>query len=466
MQLDQLILEKSIAEIQEALMNKDLSCRDLVRYYIDRIKQFAEYHAVICVNEKALDVAIAQDQGIANGDVMGPLFGVVVLLKDNIATIDMPTTAGAEVLRNMMSSRDAFVVQQLRNADAIIIGKANLSEWANFMSEPSSNGFSVVGGQTKNAYGDYDAGGSSSGSAVGVSLNLATVSIGSETCGSLIYPASMNGVVTIKPTVGLLSRDLVVPITEAQDTLGPMGRTVEDVWTVFQVALAYDQNDPKAQACLELNPSEFEGPLREDYFIGKRIGLLKEDSDRYRQLYKEFEILGATIIELSIDQEKLGIDMMPVLQYGIVEDVKSFLNHPSILTDVKRLEEVVGFNRLNPEKHMPYGQKHFEDALALKISKAQYEMLAQKNYNIASHTIDDTMKELKLDVMVSFVTDLCYVYATARYPAVIVPGGYIENGKPYGITFVGSYLDDVKLLRYAYAYEKSTKHRKMPSTNN
>jgi amidase len=495
MNLDQLILEKSITEIQEALMNKLFTCEDLVRYYMSRIEQHSDYHAVICINEKAIAIAKEQDLRIQAGADMGTLFGTVVLLKDNIATMDMPTTVGADALRDMTATRDAFVVEKLKQADAIIIGKANLSEWANFMSEPSSNGFSVVGGPTKNAYGDYDAGGSSSGSAVGVSLNLATVSIGSETCGSLIYPASMNGIVTLKPTVGLLSRDLVMPITEAQDTLGPMGRCVEDVWSVFQVALAYDQHDPKAGAVLDFDQSTFDEPLSEDYFKGKRIGLLKEASKRHEQLTSELMALGATIIELDIDQEKVGIDMMPVLRYGIKEDVKTFLNSSAINCNMTCLEDVVAFNKINPEKSMPYGQKHFEDALGEAITKEAYEKKVESNYKISSDIIDGNMKQYNLDVMVSFVTDLAYIYATARYPAVIVPGGYTQDeednnhadngsdnqannqnpsrdgaechsqyGEPYGVTFVGTYLDDAKLLRYAYAYEKGTKHRKMPST--
>jgi len=482
--IDELIVEKTISDIQKALLRKELTCLEVVRFYLDRHDRLKEYNTVININPAIEETARQLDEKLskiidqaANAfneeeqmpkrlvDVrnkIGHLFGTVVLLKDNIAVANMPTTAGALVINDLRTTRDAFYVKQLKKEGVLILGKTNLSEWANFMSEPSSNGFSVVGGQTKNSFGEFDAGGSSSGSAVSASLNLTMVSVGSETCGSLVYPASQNAIVTLKPTVGLISRDLVIPITEAQDTLGPMGRCVADVWELMKVSVEYDPNDPQGKSALDFDRLEFEKPLDLTYLNGKKIGFLKQESERASSLRHELKSLGATIVDIDIDQEHMGIDMMSVLNYGIKEDVKSFFNHKDVVSPVKSLEEVVTYNKKNSKVHMPFGQKLFEDALKDVMEYEEYVNLVNNNERITRMAIDNCLAEHNLTALVSFSNDLSMVYAAARYPAVTVPAGYKLKGEPYGVTFVGSYNDDAKLLRIAYAYEKGTLHRKNP----
>lgn len=313
-------------------------------FYLNQIDKYKDCNVIISLNQQLISQGEELDRKLKSGERLGKLFGCIILLKDNIATQDLPVTAGAMAMKDTKANRNAFLVDLLLKEDALILGKANLSEWANYISNPSSNGFSVIGGQTKNAYGDYDPGGSSSGSAVGVALNMCSVSIGSETCGSLLYPASMNSVVTIKPTIGTISRD--------------------------------------------------------------------------------------------------------------------FLNHQDIQSRFKSIQEIIAFNDEDSINRIPYGQKQFINAMYRNLSKDEYEKTRLNNQKIAREIIDNTMEKHKLEGIISMVSDLAIIYSAAGYPAVNVPAGYEEDGKPYGITFVASYLEDVKLLRYAYSYEQLTKHRK------
>lgn len=370
---------------------------------------------------------------------------------------------GSYALKDLTTNRDAFIVTQLKNADAIILGKANLSEWSNFMSMPSSNGFSVLGGQTKNAYGKFDVGGSSSGSSVSASLNFATVTIGSETSGSLIYPAGQNSVVALKPTVGLLSRDLIVPISEAQDTAGIIGKTTKDVLDVFSVILAFDKNDPQANHIKSFNQKSLDTSLDSHYLKGKRLGIIKEDSKRYKLIKKELESLGAEVVNIDFGEKIPEIDMMSVLNYGIVVDVKTFLNHPDVNTSFKSLDDILAYNKQDPENRMPYGATLHENAIQTTISKEAYEEIVILNRNHASSVIDQALANYDIIAIVSFSNMLSGIYAPAMYPALTVPAGYTSNGEPFGVTFVGSLNDDVKLLNIGYCYEQATQHRIPPT---
>lgn len=456
----------SIREIQHQLRQGELTVVELAKTYLNQVKACQDYHAVIQVNEHLLEEAKALDTKIKTGQV-GSLFGVIILLKDNIGTIDMPVTAGAKVMKATQATRDAFVVDLLKHEDALIIGKANLSEWANYMTNPSSNGFSAVGGQTKNAYGDFDSGGSSSGSAVGVALNLATVAVGSETCGSLVNPSSMNGITTIKPTLGLISRDLVVPITAAQDTLGPMGREIMDTAILFKAMVGYDSEDMVTEIAKKDIFSDYldqkgEISFNPEAIKGKRFGIVKKDEARYYTLIKELKKLDVELIELNIEQGDVGIDMMPVLDYGIIHDLEAFLNHKDIQSSVSTLEEIIAFNKENPEVNMPYGQSLFEGAIERNLSQVGYEAIRVKNSEIGSSIIDQAIQEHQLEGLISLGTDLAVIYSACGYPAAHVPAGYDEDGCPYGITFVGKPLEDMKLLEFAYSYEQLTRHRKHP----
>lgn len=452
--------DQSISKIQDNIRKGNMIIEELCQAYLDQVKEKESYHAIISLNPRLMDQAKALDLKLKEGLEVGKLFGTILLLKDNIGTKDMPVTAGAKAMEKTTCDRNAFVVDRLLAEDGLILGKANLSEWANYMSDPSSNGFSVLGGQTKNAYGDFDAGGSSSGSAVGVALNLCSGAIGSETCGSLVNPSSMNSIVTIKPTIGLVSRDLVVPITEAQDTLGPMARCVEDLWKLFEVIVGEDRNDSKHDVFKEFDSNQFLEPLNRNYIKGKRFGLVKSEGDRYKKLILELKEMNIEIVELDIDQDQVGIKMLEILDYGIVHDLKVFLNHKDIHSLYKSLDEILAFNEDKPDVNMPYGQKIFVNALNSSMSFDDYEKLRLKNMTIGRAVIDGAIKDYNLDGIISLVTDMSVIYSVAGYPAVNVPAGYDDDGCPYGITFVGSYLDDCKLLQMAYSYEQLTGHRR------
>lgn len=461
--LEGLILEKSIQDIQKSIEKGELSCKQLVCFYVLRIKKYNQlYNAVIQLNDQALIQAIKMDQELGEGKKMKNLTGVMVLLKDNISDKDLNTTAGAFALKDLTTKRDAFVVKQIKDQGAIVLGKANLSEWANFMSLPSSNGFSVLGGQTKNAYGRFDVGGSSSGSAVGASLDFANITFGSETAGSMIYPASQNSVVGIKPTLGLLSRDLIIPISEAQDTAGIMGKQVEDVWTVFRWSIGKDTNDPLSGNITLFDESIFEQPLDPAYLKGKRLGIVKKETKENEKLIAELRQLGADIVEVELDSKVLDLDMVNVLKYGIIHDVEKFLNNPAVETQVKSLREIYDINKKQPDKRMPFGAGLWEMALSSKMSEEEYKALVNKNRDTAQGVLDKILKDNSIEAIVSFSNDLSAIYAPATYPAVTVPFGYQKDGEPIGVTFVGSLNQDGVLLQIAYSYEQGTKHRKIP----
>lgn len=461
-EIEGLVKEKDIGVIQDSISKGDLSCEETLLYYVDRIRKYDSYYnSVISLNPNALEQARNLDSKIASGEDVGQLFGVMVLIKDNISDSDMNTTAGSYALRNLTTKRDSFVVGRLKSKDAIIIGKNNMSEWANYMSSPSSSGFSVLGGQTKNAYGKFDVGGSSSGSCVSASLDFATVTLGSETAGSVVFPSSQNSVVAIKPTVGLLSRDLVIPISEAQDTIGVIGKSVSDVNLVFNQAVYYDEKDEATEVS-----GGFEGrALREDMTFDKMKvavyegSMYKEETDA---IVKELESLGAEVSLIKMEGDESGIDYLPVLNYGIVHDVFDYLNNPDVTSEHKSLKEIYEFSKEDPEKRMPFGASLHESAIEGTISEEEYEDLVKRNREAASKIIDDTLETNGVDFIVSASNGLSGIYAPANYPAVTVPAGYKKSGEPFGVTFVGRSLSDSYLLDIAYAFEKETGARMSP----
>ncbi len=462
-----LVLGKDITDVQSLVKEQKVTVEEILLLYAERIKTYdGYYHSVIQLNPLALEEARALDRRIQSGKHVGELAGIIVLVKDNVSVLNMNTTAGAYALKDLTTSRDAFVVKQLKNKDAIILGKNNLSEWSNFMSMPSSNGFSVLGGQTKNAYGQYDVGGSSSGPAVASAMNFASVTIGSETAGSLIYPAGQNSVVAIKPTLGLLSRDLVIPISEAQDTLGVMGRTVTDIYQVFKASVAVDESDRKHDVAAEFLKQPMPDTLDKSYLSGKRIGILDSQSDANQQLVKELKLLGATVVPVEMNQGDFDIDMMTVLNYGIVNDLAAYLNNESVHTTFKSLAEIHEFNANEVDIRMPYGDKLHEMALNEAVSTAVVETIVEKNIMVAKDAIDQVMDKYQVEMLASFSNELSGVYAPAGYPALTVPAGYKESGEPYGVTFVAKELEDVKLFQAGYAYEQGTRHRRPTAPTN
>lgn len=462
-ELESYIVEKSIDSVRANLLNGDLTCEEIVLFYVNRIKENdGNYNAVIQLNPNALEYARNIDNKIENGQGLGKLDGVVVLIKDNVASKDMNTASGAYALKDLETTRDAFIVEVLDDNGAIILGKANLSEWSNFMSSPSSSGFSVLGGQTKNAYGKYDVGGSSAGSSVAASLNYSTVTVGSETAGSLIYPAGQNSVVALKPTMGLLSRDLIVPISEAQDTAGIISRSVGDLRTIFKVMIKKDANDQATAIIDSFDLASLDTKLDPTSLEGKKLGFVDNGSIELKQIVEEFRSLGAEVIEVKFDDSIKKIDMLTVLSYGIKNDVNAFLSNDAVRSDMKSLSQIVAFNK-EDESRMPFGQTYLESGLDLQLTRAEYEKIVSNNRMISRTAIDQVLQENKIEAIISISNELSGIYAPAGYPALTIPSGFRDSGEPYGVTIVGSKNADGVLIELGYGYEVNTNHRKHPA---
>ena len=469
--LNGLLFETTIEDTQRLILSGSLSCREVVIYYISRIREYDSYYnTVLQLNPAALeeaekmDVYVSElkalsDAGGSFGDVrirLGHLFGAAVLVKDNIAAAGMNTTTGAYALRELMTSRDSDVVRSLRAEGAVILGKSNLSEWSNFQSMPSASGFSVLGGQTRNAYGRFDVGGSSSGPASAAALNFASATIGTETAGSLIHPAGQNSVCALKPTLGLVSQDLIIPITEAQDTAGPMARTVEDaalVMTALTGRYFYADDDG----------SEVAGGRPPAGLDGRVVVLVAEEGERSLRLRLELEQAGAAVVEVSPESIAAGdIDMMSVMNYGMVHDVEAFLNNEAVRTDFRSLQDILDFNSEDEDRRIPFGAALHSDAVAAAIGSDEYEAVVERNRTEAETVLSALLEEYRATLLVSFGNELSGLYAPAGWPAITVPAGYCDTGEPYGVTFTAEWGRDDVLIRAGFDYQEATAHRKEP----
>lgn len=486
------IEELSIRDLQKGYDEKKYTIEQVVRTYVDRIeaidKNGPALNSVIMINPDALDIARALDRELAEGKKRGPLHGVPVMLKDNIDTHDkMPATAGSLALKNNYPAKDSYLAMKLREAGAVIIGKTNLSEWANFRSETSSSGWSAVGGQTRNPYViDRNPCGSSSGSGVAVSANLCMAAIGTETNGSIVCPSNNNGIVGIKPTVGLISRSGVVPISFSQDTPGPMCRSVEDAAIMLSALTGVDAEDEKTLAS--------EGHIEKDYstFLdagalkGKRIGLLKKSmgfSDKVDTLMmKAVEVIkqsGAEVIEVKLPSGGSEEASFNVMLYEFRDGLNKYLSHVESAASAKNLAELIEFNSKNVEEMKYFDQKIFEMAEKKgDISNPEYKKDLEKMLTATRQKgIDKLMDSCRIDAIIAptgspawktdlilgdhFVGGSSSPAAISGYPAVTVPMGFVKE-LPVGITFFGRAWSEGSLLGIAYSYEQATKHRKAP----
>jgi amidase len=474
-EIEALVFEQPIAAIQNAMQHGKLTARELVLYYLHRIRAYddALLNAIIELNAQALEMATLRDLDLGRGMLHGPLHGIPVLLKDNIATGDfMHTTAGAAALVDTRANTDAFLVAQLREAGAVILGKTNLSEWANWMHSSWVDGFSAVGGQTYSPYGyGNEVGGSSTGSAVAVSANFAPLSIGTETIGSIISPASRNSIVGMHPSLGLISRDMIIPLTDYLDTAGPMGRTVADValaMTVF--AASQDESDSMAWEAEPLIGTDFTKALRSDALARKRIGIWGTDPDLsdldniwMSGLGPDVEVLEAAGTEVVVVfPDEFGfLDWEPSFNCGLRDGSEAFLEQSN--SSFTSLAEIVEFNYSDQWTFMPYGQDRLEEALWCEWSPEDLEWVAAANRENARAYIDALMEQYELDAIATVDESSSIIYSLAGAPAITVPrGSWGEGGQPTGITFVGSYLTDFELISYAYAYEQASQMRLVP----
>jgi len=533
------LVEATVPELQQALKTHLITSRQLVQMYLDRIAAYNDagpkLNAFLHLNQEALDVASARDSDRRRGRAHGPLFGVPVLLKDNVNTEDMPTTAGSVSLEGSVPPSDAFIARRLREAGAIILGKATLTEFANFIAIGMPSGYSSLGGYGLNPYdprplpgGDgrpvLTPGGSSSGSAIAVAANLVSVAVGTETSGSILSPGTANDVVGIKPTLGLVSRHGILPITADQDTAGPLARTVTDAAILLGVIAGFDRDDPATAACLENHDSD-----HGDDHDGDDDDHDKDSCHRdYTKFLKTDALRGARIAVprvpywngFSADQQQIMLNAIDALrrQGAFVADPYEIPNQ----TDVSGFGICVSFPApANCSTVLMYGQKHdlndylaerpdapmhtlgdiiaFNDAhaaVALKYGQAIFLAANQLDTSPGSadtqRYLDDRARDLALtrtgldavlngpDGMEGTDDDFDAILfpqnrgagapAKAGYPSIVVPGGFVPpvapvaNPSPFGVTFSGRAFSEPKLIALAYAFEQATKHRQPPAS--
>lgn len=494
--LDFPLNEATIADLQQYMQSGKYTARALTELYLARIqaidKAGPRINSVIEVNPDALSLANALDQERKAGKVRGPLHGIPVLIKDNIDTADkMATSAGSIALAENRATRDAFISARLREAGAVILGKTNLSEWANFRSTRSASGWSSRGGQTKNPYVlDRSPCGSSSGSGVAVAANLCAVSVGTETDGSVVCPAAINSVVGIKPTVGLVSRSGIIPISQTQDTAGPLARTVRDAVLLLGALTGPDPADAVTQESTGKTLQDYTPYLDANGLQGKRIGVEKAfltgHEDVTALLQKALEVLkskGATIVEVEIMKKmrELGDDEFKVLQYEFKDGLNKYLAQSN--GKVKSLQELIAFNKANEDKAMPYfKQEILESSEALgDLNSKEYQEALTKNLTTSRNLIQTVMKKNNLQAISgptygpSWCIDLINgdsssasgyslssPAAISGFPHITVPMGQVD-GLPIGLSFFGTAYTEPELIKLAYAYEQASKNRVAPT---
>ncbi|MBK8952171.1 MAG: amidase [Chitinophagaceae bacterium] len=485
--------EESISSLQEKMATGTFTSEQITQLYLARIaaidKSGPKLNSVIEINPDAVSIAKKMDEERKAGKLRGPMHGIPVLIKDNIDTADkMQTTAGSLAMEGHIAASDAFVVKQLRKAGAVIMGKTNLSEWANFRSSHSSSGWSSRGGQTKNPYIlDHNPCGSSSGSGAAVSSNLCVVAVGTETDGSVTCPASVNGIAGLKPTVGLISRSGIIPISATQDTAGPMGRTVKDIAILLGAMTGIDAADGITR--------ESEGKVQPDYtkyldangLKGKRIGIDKKTQGSNKFMLalmdKTVELLkkqGAEIIDIEYSEKinKLGDAEFELLKFEFKDGLNKYLAATN--AKVKTLKDVIEFNKANEDKAMPYFKQELLEASEEKkgLDSKEYKEAFQKSHLHSRKIIDGVIQENKLDAICGLTMspgcsiDVMYgdkwgdvslttPAAITGYPHITVPGGFVY-GLPVGISFFGTAWSEPTLFTIAYACEQASKARLAP----
>lgn len=469
--LDQMLIPATIPQIQDSLLAGTFSSYELTCYFLERIRRYnPRYNAVIELNPDALTIARQRDTERAAGGTFAALHGIPVLLKDNVGTGDrMRTTAGTKALENCFCDRDAAIVRQLRAAGAVLLGKTNLSEWANFMTWNSSNGFSALGGQTRNAYGRFDVGGSSSGSGSAIAARFAVCAIGTETSGSLVSPASQNSLATCKPSLGLVSRDRIIPITDQQDTAGPMTRTVTDLAFLLQAISAPDTADPVTLQRPAGFSTDFPAALQRDALRGKRIGWITREQESVAGDHAALEQAA-----LVLRQQGAQIVPLPPLHpewsiltffYGMHIGVNVYLQALGANAPFQTLPEIVAWNAQDLANRAPFAQDILEMVAKTPLNAetaAAYQRIAEENRASAAQLVDDTLRAHQLDCIADINTDSTYLYAPSGYPAVSVPMGYRPDGEPLNLTFFAGWMQDASLIALAYAYEQAARVRREP----
>jgi amidase len=502
--IDTAIDGKTVPEIQSLLADGQLSSEQLVLSYIERIQRYDEgrLNSVMELNPEALTIAQSLDAERAAGKVRGPLHGIPVLLKDNIATAGpMHTTAGNYALKDWQADRDAFLVQQLREAGAVIMGKNNLSEWANYTDPCMPSGFSALGGQTRNPHGPYDTLGSSSGSAASVAAELTTVSVGSETAGSLLQPARINGVVGMRPSKGLVSGDYIIPLEPTLDTAGPMGHSVTDVAVLLTALVAAsDPRDPSAAGAVSLAGTDFTQYLSLDEARKVRVGVVQFDtsiSAALKQSGVDFAALKPEEQQEALDLagpflqgatqpviaalKKQGIEVVLIkeselspslsaihaalVRYGFNDGVRRFFSGVPQPAPISSLADAVAIVNQDAAARAPYGQRHVEDAATTTITAEQYAAAGRGARQIAEQLLAADMQAYGVDVLMfgsNYTTFGPLGVPALSLPVALNTSPFAAQGEPTAVYITGPHLADAKLIAVAYALEQALGVRLTP----
>nr|WP_250063340.1 amidase [Stenotrophomonas mori] len=484
--------ETGIAELQARMTAGELDSTTLTEAYLGRIALLDHagptLRSVVEINPDARREAAQRDAERRAGRVRGPLHGMPILLKDNIGATPMHNTAGSLALKDFRPERDAFLVQRLRQAGAVILGKTNLSEWANFRSPRSTSGWSAVGGQTRNPYAlDHNPCGSSSGSAVAVAASLAAAAVGTETDGSIVCPAAVNGIVGFKPTVGLVSRDGIIPLSFSQDTAGPMARTVADAALLLGAMAGRDEADPATAATPGRAVYDYGARLHGDALRGARIGVLRNalsDHPAIRpvldQAVATLRAAGATVVETRlVNEDAWARDELTVLLHEFKAGLERYFREWR--TPVDSLDAVIAFNRAHASRELAFfGQELLEQARDSGSLNDPAYIAARANARrlAGPEGIDATLRADRLDALVAATSGPAWLTAlgdgdgypdgnygaaaVAGYPSLSVPMGH-ANGLPLGLLFMGGAWSDARLLELGHTYEQLTRARRPPT---
>ena len=468
--LKPLIIEQNIPSLQKHIANGDLSYELLTKFYLYRIRKFdrendLSLNSIIVLNPNVIEEAKKADN-TRFVTAAHPIFGMPILLKDNINASGMPTTAGAVALENN-NAQDAFITKRLKTNGALILGKANLSEWAYFFCGDCPSGYSTIGGQTLNPYGRriMDTGGSSSGSGVSVAANFSVGAVGSETSGSILSPSSSNSVVGLKPTIGLLSRSGIVPISSTLDTPGPMTKNVIDNAILLDAMSGFDDIDSKS---IKSQVMSYSKSLSESSIEGKRFGAFKRlmDDSLYVNAIKVLRDKGAEVVKVDeVEVNRSGF--ISLLNLDMRKDLPGYLaNHASGAVKVASVQDVIDFNNQDSINRAPYGQRLFKGIVDDPGSIKYLDSIKTDLKTKSKLYFDTPFEKQDLDGFLSINNFHAGFAAAAEYPALTVPMGYQESGRPRGLTFISKPLKERDLLEWAYIYEQASKKRMPPKNYN
>ena len=464
--LKPLILEQNIPTIQSHIQSGSLSYETLTQWYLYRIVKYENdkdkmLNAIVAINPEAVNEARKRDKNKSNHD--HPIYGIPILVKDNTNVKGMPTTAGTHLLRNNTAA-DAFIITQIKNKGAIVLGKTNLSEWANFLFLTGPNGYSAVGGQTLNPYGRkiFDTGGSSSGSGAAVAANYAAAAVGTETSGSILSPSWQNSIIGLKPTTGLLSRTGIIPISSTLDTPGPMTKNITDSGILLSAMSGEDNNDPATKN----NPKNIKylDDLKSGTLQGLRFGAIKNflGDSIYKQSINTIIKLGGIVVEY--DPEPMNFDGFgTILSADMKVDLPNYLNkYASNELTIRSIADIIAYNKNDSILKIPYGQRRFEQMLAENTTEAELLQTKAKIKKEGVNFFEKPMVKYQLDAILSINNNNAGHAAAANYPCLTIPMGYKTTGEPWGLTFIARPYQEATLLKMGFAFEKATKIRKLP----